>query len=380
MKYFTLILLLACSFQGMTQGSSNAEYERIRLGEKKHMIMGMDIAPSSDYLAISSQQSFPFLIFDLEQEQIIREFNIGNWYGGAIVNFSPKGTYLILEQFKFLDFAQNRKNPMDFEVVDATSGTVLLQLNESLEVLFSSDEDKLFVLKVGKLEVYETSNWTIVNSKAVSDKTYAIAISPDNQSLAMSHPSIESFVETIPHYQPKKAKKAKNKALKFKQQVSIYNTESLELEKLIPELYEVVYKLKYSLDEGHLFILNIPHNATLNGQERLNYLSLVDNSTLTPMRRGFVSRSVYLPDFKLSKNGQYLGLVSRGVRFEELHVYDFNTGKMQSRLEMSWRLFEKNEGGMIAAGQNASFVFSPDNTQVYLTMGNHIIKWNINEE
>ena len=98
------------------------------------------------------------------------------------------------------------------------------------------------------------------------------------------------------------------------------------------------------------------------------------------MRRGFVSRSVYLPDFKLSQNGQYLGLVSRGVKFEELHIYDFNTAKMQSRLEMSWRLFEKNEGGMIAAGTNASFAFSPDNEQVYLTMGNHLIKWNINQE
>jgi len=129
-------------------------------------------------------------------------------------------------------------------------------------------------------------------------------------------------------------------------------------------------------------VLNIPHTKIQNTAERQTYLQVVNMETGVPQRRGFTSKAIYEPDFKVSSDGKLLGIVSNSNRFLELHIYDFETGKMLYRFQQAFRLFEKNETGMIVADSRSSFVFLPDNETAVMTMGNHLVYWNFikNEE
>ncbi len=126
--------------------------------------------------------------------------------------------------------------------------------------------------------------------------------------------------------------------------------------------------------------MHIPHSKQQNTAERQTYLNIVDMETGSPRRRGFPSKAYYEPDFKMSHDGKLFGIVSKSNRFLELHIYDFETGNMAYRFTQSFRLFEKNDGEMIAIDSRVSFVFTPDNESVLMTMGNHLIEWNFVKE
>ncbi len=51
-------------------------------------------------------------------------------------------------------------------------------------------------------------------------------------------------------------------------------------------------------------------------------------------------------------------------------------GQWCIRFQQSYRLFEKNDGEMIAVDSRIFFVFLPDNESILMTMGNHLIQWN----
>ena len=59
-KFFILAIL---PLELFSQGS-NMDYERVKIGQAKQIICGMDLSPDHSYLAISSTQSFPFYEFD----------------------------------------------------------------------------------------------------------------------------------------------------------------------------------------------------------------------------------------------------------------------------------------------------------------------------
>ena len=145
------------------------------------------------------------------------------------------------------------------------------------------------------------------------------------------------------------------------------------------EAVEKMLEPEYTGDGTAMMCLQIPHlKAQANNAARQTYLSAIDAVNGKALRKGFTSQAYYEPDFKFSHDGRLFGLVSKGARFLELHVYDVASGNMVRRFEQSYRLFEKNEGGMIAADSRMSFVFLPDNDTVVMTMGNHLIYWKLN--
>ncbi len=175
----------------------------------------------------------------------------------------------------------------------------------------------------------------------------------------------------------KKNKDALKTTLKYKQQISIFNTENFEKEVTIDEFYDIIYRLDYSSDGKTLFCMNIPHLKVQNGNNRQTYINIIDAESGQPLRKGFISLAAYEPDFKLSNDGKFFGLISQSNKFIELHIYDFETGKMLYRFELSYRLYEKNDGDFIMADSRASFVFLPDNKSVLVTMGNRLVLWKI---
>jgi len=366
---FTMILFMHASSQG-----TGYEYERIRIGEAKHIISGLSLSPDKSVLAISSVQGFPFYLFDWKNREVIKEFDVGNWYAGSAIEYSKNGTYILMNQLFYADFALNKDKEVKFDIIDAVSGERIKRFGEFHSVAITPDEQFALGLSGESVSYWNLSANAMETTFKVDEATNAIAISPDGNLIAVSHKLSEKSAKEMPQLQ--RDKKVLKSALKYKQQVSIYDASTFRKLYTVNDLYDIIYKLRFTADGNDLLCLNIPHHKQQNTATRQSYLNVIDMETGKPKRRGFTSQAYYEPDFKLSHDGKWLGLVSKNNRFLELHIYDFRTGALTYRFQQSFRLFEKNEGKMIAVDTRIFFVFLPDNESILMTMGNHLIQWN----
>lgn len=379
MKAFLILIFLyvQTSIVIIAQGS-NMDYERVKIGDAKNMISGLALSPDQTYLSISASQSYPFYKFDWNSKEVIGEFDVGNWYAGSSVNFSANGKYMLLQQLFYMDLAPNKDREVSFEIVYSNTGIVVKAFDNMHAVVIAPDESYAASLSGDRVTFWSLPDGKNLRTLKLESATNGLAISPDGKSLAVSiRLSGDEWIANFPSL--KKNKKALKSTLKYKQAVAIYDVESLKRKYLVSEKYDIIYRLEYSPDGKFLFCLQIPHAkaATAANAERLTYLNTIDAESGKPLRKGFTSKAFFEPDFKLSPDGKLFGIVSKGARFLELHIYDFESGKMIQRFEQSYRLFEKNEGEMIAADGRMAFVFLPDNKTVVMTMGNHLIYWKL---
>ncbi|MCB2222386.1 MAG: hypothetical protein KQI35_18525 [Bacteroidetes bacterium] len=357
--------------------SANMDYERVKVEDAKQILCGLDLAPDNSYLAISSIQSFPFYKYDYENKKIISAFNVGNWYAGSKVEHSPGGKYILLQQLFYLDFAVNKDREVDFEIIDAATGQKVKKFEKYHAVTFTPDDQYAVSLTANEVAFWDLATGNKTRTLKVANATNGLAVSPDGKLLVISHHTDEDKIKKDPRY--KKNKDAKKVAIKYKQRISVYDLETLEYQYTIDELYDIIYRLSYSPDASVVFVLQIPHmKAQSTGSARQTYISTINMENAEPLRVGFTSQAPYEPDYKLSYDNRLFGVVSKGARFLELHIYDLTTGKMIKRFEQSYRLFEKTDGGMTMADSRMSFVFLPDNKTVVMTMGNHLIYWTLN--
>lgn len=357
---------------------TDIDYTRVKIGETKNIVCGLDLSPDQNELAISSTQSFPFYVFDWQKQEKLREFNVGNWYAGSAVSYSKTGKYIILNQLYYIDFAINKDREVNFEIIDAKSGERIKRFENVHSVKISPDEQFIIALSGDEVSFYNISSGKKDRSFSVAEASNSVAISADGTMIAVSHKLYEKDAKNISQLQ--RDKKSLKNALKYKQQITVYDATSLKELYTVNELYDIIYKLNFTKDGKDLLVLHIPHTKMQNTTaSRQMYLNVIDMIKGTPKRRGYVSTAAYEPDFKVSHDGKYLGLVSKSSKFLELHIYDFETGKMVERFQQAYRLFEKNETGMIVADSRTSFVFLPDNKSVIMTMGNHLIYWNFKQ-
>jgi WD40 repeat protein len=379
MKRILCLLAIFFILPHLYSQSTDMDYERVKIGDAKHMICGLDLSPDQNVLAISSTQSFPFYLFDWRKKEKLDEFNVGNWYAGSSIRYSGSGKYILLNQLYYLDFSPNKDREVNFELIDAQSGNRLKRFENVHSVDLTYDEKYIVALSGEEVSFYNIISGNKEKSFTVAEASNSIAFSPDGKLIAVSHKLYEKDAKNIAQLQ--RDKKTLKSALKYKQQISIFDAENFTKLYTVNELYDIVYKLEFSKDGKNLLVLHIPHAKMQNvPSARQTYLNVIDMETASPKRRGFTSKAAYEPDFKLSHNGKLLGIVSNSDRFLELHIYDFETGKMMYRFQQGYRLFEKNEGGMLMVDSRISFVFTPDNQSVFLTMGNHLIEWNFVKE
>lgn len=369
-----LITLLAITIAVKPQGT-DIEYDRINIGGVQHFVSGLALSPDFETLAISGIQSFPFYLFDWKNEAVIKKFNVGNWYAGSAIEYSTNGKYILLGRLKYADFAPNKDREVDFEIIDASTGRYIKRFDAHHSVKISGDEKYAITLSDDEVSFINLQSAKKEKSFTVPDATNSVAISPDGKLIAVSHKLYERDAKKIPQLQ--RDKKTLKNALKYKQQISIFDAVTFKKLYTVNELYDITYKLRFSKDGKYMFCLSIPHLKIQNtGNSRQMYINVIDMITGEPKRRGFTSVAHYEPDFKLSPDGKLFGVVSRSNRFLELHIYDFETGKMLHRFQQSFRLFEKNDNQVMGVDSRMSFVFLPDNESVMMTQGNHIIKWN----
>jgi hypothetical protein len=374
MKKAILIIINIAFLNCLYSQGVNYDYERIKIGDVQHFVSGIDLSSDQTVFAISAIQGYPFYLFDWKKRKVLKEFNVGNWYAGSSINYSESGKYILMNQLFYTDFRLNKDREVKFDIINAESGERVKRFNDYHAIAMSPDEKFALALTGESVSFWDLSSKTMKTAFKVDKATNAIAMSPDGKLIAVSHKLSEATAKEIP--QLKRDKKVLKSALKYKQQVSIYDAITFNKLYTVNELYDIIYKLKFSGDGKRLLCLNIPHQKIQNTAARQSYLNVIDMETGSPIRRGFTSQSYYEPDFKLSHDGNLLGIVSNNNRFLELHVYNFETGEMLHRFQQSYRLFEKSEGEMIGVDSRIFFVFLPDNESIIMTMGNHLIQWN----
>jgi hypothetical protein len=331
------------------------------------------MSPDQKHLAISGNQSFPFYLFDWSKREIVSQHDVGNWYAGSSVEFSPGGKYILLQQTFYMDLAPNKDREVKFEVVEAATGKVVNSLEKTHAAAFTPDDQYLVSLAAEEVAFWNLATGNKDKSFQLNGASNGIAVSPDGKHIAVSHRPNEDELKQNPAY--KKNKEALKNTIKYKQEVSIFNAETFAKEANVNEFYDVVYRLEYSKDGKHIFCVNIPNVKMQTGMERQTYINTIDAETGTALRKGFTSTAFYEPDFKLSHDGKLMGVISQSRKFLELHIYDFETGSMLKRFELSYRIGEKTQEGIILADSRTSFVFLPDDKSVFITMGNHLVLW-----
>lgn len=377
MKNLTIITFLAL-FNNLISWSQGTDYdfERFKLDDAKHILVGMDLSPDQKYVAIGGIQSFPLYIYDWSEQKVVNTFDVGEWYAGSNVIYSSTGKYLLQRQLFYIDFAPNSDREVTFQVVNAETGKTVKKFDSYHAMSFTPDEKYIISLTAGEVAFWNLETGNKEKTFSVKNASNGVTISPDGKFIAVSrHPS-EIELEDNPRYL--KDKKALKTVLKYKQLISIYDAETFTEIKTIDEIYDIIYRLEFTKDGSTLLCLQIPHvKVQPNTAARQTYINTIDAINWEPQRKGFTSSATYEPDFKLSDDGKLFGLVSSNVKFLELHIYDFETGKMVHRFQQSYRLFEKNDGELVSVDSRTSFVFLPDNKSVLMTMGNRLILWNM---
>ncbi|MDP2722981.1 MAG: hypothetical protein Q8O72_09505 [Bacteroidales bacterium] len=375
-KILFLLKLLAIVLMAemVTAQSSNMKFERVRVGDAKQILCGLDLAPDHSYLAISSIQSFPFYQFNFENKNVIQQFDVGNWYAGSTVRHSADGKFVLLQQLFYLDFSLNKDREVDFDIIHAATGQKIVHFEKCHAVTITPDSEHAISISGNEITIWKLPSGEKIRSFILNQATNGLAVSPDGKYLAVSHKPNEKELKKEPYY--KKNKRALKAALKYKNQISVYDIESFSLQYTVNSLYDIIYRLEYSPDGNTLFCLQIPHIKVQSSKSgRQSYISTINGKTGEPQRKGFTSQASYEPEFKLSPDGKLFGMVSRNGRFTELQLFDFETGRIKDRFEESYRLFEKTEVGMTMGDGRMSFAFLPDNKTLVMTMGNHLIFW-----
>lgn len=370
-----LVLYTTSLNSGRSQGT-NYEYDKIQIGDAKNLLVWLALHPDDKTLAVTSHQSFPLYMYNLESKQVDNQFDVGNWYAGSRAKFSKTGKYLMLQQLFYMDYAPNKDREVNFEVMDVATGKSMLNFGDYHDAKITPDEKHLVTLSGGdKVAFHDIQSRKELRSFNVPGATNSVAVSADEKYIAVAHKTYMSDLKNNPAYKNNK----KNQPIleKYKQQISVYDYNTFEKLYTIDAFYDLIYLMDYTDNGEYLFIYSIPHEKLQGPNGKKSYVEVVNAKTGEPLRQSFGSLAVYEPDFKLSHNGQYLGIVSLSKSFAELHIYDFKTNELLKRFELSYRLFQKAAEGEFPGDGRASFVFLPGDEEVLIVFGNRVIKWKL---
>jgi WD40 repeat protein len=372
-RLFSVMLFSFTLFGAKSQGT-NYEYDKIQIGEAKNLLVWLALHPDNKTLAVTSHQSFPLYMYNIESQQVENQFDVGNWYAGSRAKFSKTGKYLMLQQLFYMDYAPNKDREVNFEVMDVATGKSMLNFGDYHDAKITPDEKYLVTLSGGnKVAIHEIETRKEIRSFSVPEASNSLAVSVDGKYIAVSHKTYLSDLKNNPAYINNK----KNRPIleKYKQQVTVYDYNTFEKLYTVDAFYDLIYLMDYSDNGEYLFIYSIPHTKLQGPNGKKSYVEVVNAKTGEPLRTSFGSLAIYEPDFKMSHNGKYFGIISLSKTFAELHIYDFKSNELLKRFELSYRLFQKAAEGEFPGDGRASFVFLPGDEEVLIVFGNRVIKW-----
>lgn len=363
---FLFTLLSFISF-----GQTNVDYTIKHAGGETTVRSGIALSPDGNTVAIAGMQSYPLFLYDWRNDKIVKKFDVGNWYAGSKVDYSAKGTYLLLQHLKYFDFSLNKDREIDFELVNATTGEIIKKFDALHSMKIADSEEYFLTLSGDEITFYELPSGKKMKSFTVTDATNSVAISPDGSLIAVSHKPTAPLLQNVPSI--RNDKKAIKPALKYRQMISIYDANTLEKKMTINEVYDIIYRLQFSKDGYRLFCYSIPHTKMQTSSAgRQGYIYSLRMPEGEVLRTAFMSLAPYEPDFLESPDNKYFGVVSMDAA-PQINIHDYKTGKMLARFDTRQRIRDSVKKGL-AGDSRASFVFLPDNTILIVT-GNQTIIW-----
>jgi hypothetical protein len=364
------LILLSLTLWSQT---SNSDFERIKLISDDNEFSGIAISPDQQTLAVTAKKSAPIKLIDWNSQKVTREINAGSWLSGSTVSFSDGGKYLLLQEIGYTDFSQNKQRNTDFEIVDVVLGNSLRKFDQVQDVIISSDEKQAISLRNDEVTFWSLASGNKEKSFNISSPGNAIALSPDGKTLAVSQMvNADEFKNQF-----KKDKKGLKYAVNYRQLVSLYNAVNGQKIKTVGEFYDVIYDLRFLPESDILFVYQTPDIRVQAKEKQLSYINLIDVVKMEPLRKGFTSMSTDQPELKISNDKKMFAINSKGNRFQEMHLYNYETGELEKRFELGHRLFEKVDGEKMINSSHPVFVFLPDDQSILVAMGNQLIKWNL---
>ena len=369
------LLLIFLHFNALLVfAQTNVDYQELHVGGNTDVHSGLDLSPDGKIIAIAGTQGKPLLIYDWQKDQILKEYQVANWYGGAKVRFSAKGNYLLLQQTPYNDKAINKDNLADFEIIDVQSGKIVQHIKEAHAVKIANSETKCLVLKGQKVTFYNLQTGENIQTLELPSLTNSVALSADESILAISHkPTLEQVKNAPTIRNDKKAKKAIKPALKYREIISFYDAKTFQLIATVNELYDVVYRLQFSKSGNELFVYSIPHTKMQTSTAgRQGYVHVIDVASKTPARQSYLSLSPTEPDFMENNAETVFGIVSFD-KYPEIRLYNSENGRLLEVFNLEQRLGDAFRKKMMGDGR-ASFTFLPNNS-VFIISGNQAVIW-----
>ncbi|MFY9153808.1 MAG: hypothetical protein WAO52_17445 [Prolixibacteraceae bacterium] len=370
-----IALLIFCNQQLWSQ-TSNSDFERIKLSSEGFEYSGMALSPDMNTIAISTKNGSGIKLVDWNNQKITQTLDAGNWNNGSRISYSKSGKYLLLQEISNNDLSMNIKRETDFEIIDATSGKRIKKFDKIQDVTISTDEQHLVSLNGTEITFWSLPEGNKEKSFSVPNATNAIALDQEGKILAVS----EKIDPEAIRDRFKKDKKGLKATVSYKQLVCLYDVDTQRKTNEISEYYDLIYELRFLPESDILFVFQTPDIRIQVANKKLSYVNQIDVAAKKALRMGFTSMSVFQPDLKISSDYKLFAVNSKGNRFQEMHVYNYETGELDKRFELGSRLFEKVEGEKLLHDSRPSFIILPDNQSILIAMGNQLVKWNIESE
>jgi DNA-binding beta-propeller fold protein YncE len=360
---------------------SQADYTKLDpTPEGKIYHCDIDVLPGGEHCLIASALNESVIKADAATMQPVQTYKAAKWKAGSKIEISPNGKYALLKQQFYIDYSPNKDREVEFEVLDLETGKVALKISAAHDADFHPDGERLIVLEGDDVFSYQIEGNQKKTLFPVPEATNCIAVSKDGKQIALSHHPSDDYLND---YVTKKRQKKNFKLYKkYRQCVSVFDTETFEKLYTVDEMYDIPYILEYDPSDEHFICYSVPHTKIVEktGMQGTRYISKIDAADGSNTSVGFVSSSYYEPDIEFSKSGNYISLVTTThTGFPEVWVADYHTGDVVARYTLENRVFGGGhmKGEIRPDAGRVGVDFSADETLLYITYGSLIIEWKI---
>ncbi len=329
-----LSVLLACA-----QVVNEDDLRKVELPGNDAPLVALEYLPGGHTVWALCAKGNRILVVDTAAWDITGTIAIQGFERGAEMTASTDGRYVLLKETPPYVYA-NKQVATHFAVLDARTGTVLMDIPSAEEACLVPGQDAVAILSGEAVAVKSFSGGT--RSFKVPGAAFAVAIDPQAKFMAVAlHPDEESLAMVPSMRSDKRALKA---ALKFRQLVAVHALGNGALVRVVPEVYDVVQGLRFTGD-GHLLVYSVPDPRS--GMPAGGHVDQVDAVSWEPLRTSFITWT-WRPPLALAPDGATLALSSvEGRNKRKLTLYDLATGDTRLMIDLEQkRRYDKAEGEM----------------------------------
>lgn len=358
----------------MLAQETHSNYEKYLFTTDPYIASSVALDPlDPNKLAIATVQGKPIVIFDWRERKIIREIEVEGHYADPNIFWSDDGKYLLLEQKVYADFSVNKDRPVEYQVLEVSTGKILSSFPKVNSACFL-EKGLLAILRDNTIEVHQVASGQKVSSFGVGKGSSAIAPGTGSTTVFVARKPEKEDLQHIPSI--RNDRKAKKPALKYRQVISEYDLQTGKLLQTLPEIFDVVYEIRKSADGKTWFIYSTPHlKINPNARAAIGYISQLDRNTLQVLSAGFQS-NLTSPDFKINAEGNVIGVMTATGQLQKpsLLLYDRWTGKVENMFQPPLHIAPKLRKKEFT-NNHASFVFLPGSEEILFITGNQIFQW-----